>query len=433
MSLSTPSEKPLSRLAPILTLFLLSPIVRAQSADDGADRAQIAAAIADQVLHPIISPQVVGTRPVILMTGFWPPSNEAVRRFSTNPAQNPAGWIGQNWEGRGYDVYSYFPEFTPPTCTSCGPGTGDLQVDYQDTSNDFWQIANALQPIAIITSSRTNASLSWELEMNSYNRATWTADYIVPTQPTPAPPDASQPVDFLRTSTLPVQDAVDNVLLSNLGLNAFICFSQSAGGFVSGFIAYLGMWYQDMHSSPSDPARCVAAGHVHIGPGVPWPTAQRAAEVTLRTVIHHVDATLDPTCQMVDLYCQTSTNSVGAGAMLTTTGSTSISANNLRFLVNGAKPNQSGLLVYGANQTQVPFGAGKRCIASPIQRLGPIVQTDAEGFVDRAVDFMLPPLAFGPNAVAAGSSWNFQFFYRDPPAGVSTYNATNGAHVTFCP
>jgi hypothetical protein len=45
----------------------------------------------------------------------------------------------------------------------------------------------------------------------------------------------------------------------------------------------------------------------------------------------------------------------------------------------------------------------------------------------------LPPLGAGPNAINAGSSWNFQFFYRDPPAGVATYNATNGAHVTFCP
>jgi hypothetical protein len=405
---------------------------RAQSSPEGVTRAQISAAIHDHSTPIVVSP-LAGSRPAILLTGYWPPSNEAVRRFSASPTQNPLGWIGQNWEGRGYDVYAYFPEFSPPTCTSCGPGTGDLQVDYQDTSNDFWPIANALQPIAIITFSRTNASLSWELEMNAYNNQSWTNDYIAPTQPTPAPPDASQPAGFLRTSTLPVQTAVDNVLLSNLGLNAFICFSQSAGAFVSGYMAYHGMWYQSLHASPSDPARCVCAGHVHIGPGVAWPIAQRAAEVTLRTVIHHVDATLDPACQLVDLYCRTSTNSVGAGAMLTTSGSTSIAANNLRFLVTDARPNQSGLLVYGANQIQVTFGAGKRCIGSPIQRLGPIVQTDSAGFVDRPVDLTMSPLSVGPLAVTAGSTWNFQFFYRDPPAGLSTYNATNGASVTFCP
>ena len=86
----------------------------------------------------------VGARPAILLCAFWPPTNEAVRRFSPNPAQNPSGWIGSNWENRGYDVLAYFPEFSPPTCTNCGAGTGDFTVDYQDTSADFWAIAGAL-------------------------------------------------------------------------------------------------------------------------------------------------------------------------------------------------------------------------------------------------------------------------------------------------
>lgn len=45
----------------------------------------------------------------ILLTGYWPPTNEMLRDWSTNPAQNPNGWAGGNWEGLGYDVYSYFP------------------------------------------------------------------------------------------------------------------------------------------------------------------------------------------------------------------------------------------------------------------------------------------------------------------------------------
>jgi hypothetical protein len=55
---------------------------------------------------------------------------------------------------------AYFPEFSPPDCTSCGQGSGDFQVDYQDTSADFWPLANALQPIAVITFSRTGVNLS---------------------------------------------------------------------------------------------------------------------------------------------------------------------------------------------------------------------------------------------------------------------------------
>ncbi len=47
----------------------------------------------------------------ILITGYWPPTNEMIRRFSTSATQNPTGWIGENWEGRGYNVHSFFPEF----------------------------------------------------------------------------------------------------------------------------------------------------------------------------------------------------------------------------------------------------------------------------------------------------------------------------------
>ncbi len=375
----------------------------------------------------------LGTRRAIVLTGYWPPSNEAVRRFSPNPAQNPQGWIGQNWENRGYDVYAYFPEFSPPTCTSCGAGTGDLTVDYQDTSADFWPIVNSHQPIAIITHSRTGAALSWEVEMNSYNFSSWTNDYMAPLQPTPSPPDASVPAGHLRLSTLPVQEIVDDVIDANLGLNAFICFSQSSGGFLSGYMAYHGCWYQSLHATPGSPDWCIAAGHVHVGSGIPWPTAQRAAEVTLRTVIRHVDEVRYGGCHDVDLYCATTANSAGQGAMLTTSGSTSIGANSLRFLVTNTPPNQAGSLIYGSAQGQTPWGNGTRCVAPPFQRLGPIQNSNASGFLDRTVDFALPPLGSGPYAVSPGTTWYFQYVYRDPAAGGANFDATNGVAVTFCP
>lgn len=419
-----------------LTTFVAPSPAHAQ---DGPPRERLHGRL-DPSAQPRVEPSTpgartasLGTRPVIVLTGYWPPSNEAVRRFSTSATQNPQGWIGSNWENRGYDVHSFFPEFSPPTCTSCGPGTGDFQVDYQDTSADFWSLVNALQPIAIVTFSRTNAPLSWEVEMNQYNFASWTNDYIAPFQPTPTPPDASVPAGTLRISSLPMQTIVDDIDASNLGLDAFICTAVHAGGFVSGFVAYHGVWYQSLHAAPDDPARCIAAGHVHVGRDIPFATARRAAEVTLRTVIHHVDAVLDPACRGVDLYCTTATNSAGAGAMLTASGSTSIGQNALRLLVTNGPPNQVGSLVYGANTASLPWGNGRRCIASPFQRLGPILAVDPSGFLDRGIDFTLPPLASGPNAVTPGSTWHFQHVYRDPAAGGANFNATNGASITFCP
>ena len=34
----------------------------------------------------------------IMLTGYWPQTNNMLRAFSTNPDQNPDGWIGENWE-----------------------------------------------------------------------------------------------------------------------------------------------------------------------------------------------------------------------------------------------------------------------------------------------------------------------------------------------
>ena len=79
---------------------------------------------------------------IIILTGYWPPTNEMIRHFSQNKNLNPEGWQGENWENRGYDIISYFPEFSDPDCTDCGQGSGDLEVDYQDTSEDFWPIFN---------------------------------------------------------------------------------------------------------------------------------------------------------------------------------------------------------------------------------------------------------------------------------------------------
>lgn len=300
-------------------------------------------------------------RPAIMLTGYWPPSNEAVRRFSADPAQNPQGWIGQDWENRGYDIYSYFPEFSPPTCTSCGTGSGDLEVDYQDTSPDFWNLANALKPIAIITFSRTNASFSWETEMNQYNRSTWVNDYVNPKQPTPVPPDSGVPAGFLRLSSLPVQDIVNAVSAAQLGLNAFICFSGDGGGFLSEFIAYHGVWYRDLHQSPTDPDWCIAAGHIHVGKDITWPVAQAATEVTLRTLIQQLDSVRATTL------CQTDLGSGGPGdATLAMCGDVFQSGGTADLGLWGAPPSTLIHFFAGAFPGAASLGAGTFIPSAPL-------------------------------------------------------------------
>jgi len=372
-----------------------------------------------------------GARPAVLLTGYWPPTNEMLREFSDDLGQNPGGWIGSDWEGRGYDVYAYFPEFSPANCWNCGAGTGDLTVDYQDTSSDFWPIVNNLQPIAIITFSRGFPDVSWEVEMNQFNRSQWIDDYVPPVQPTPAPPDATVPPGTNRPSTLPVQAIVDAVAAANLGLSPSICFTGNGGGFLSEFMAYHGVWYQAEHADPLDSAWCVAAGHVHVGGLIPWPTAKDAAKVTIRTVLSYVDGIVG--CDGFTNYCQAAPNSTGSGSTINAAGSASIAFNSLTFKLQGGPPTKPCLLYYGPYQLQIPFGDGFRCVGGSLQRLQPLVTFDGSGGIIFPLDFSSPPLDQGPGAASPGGTWNFQGWYRDPDANGQGFNLTDAVRVVFCP
>lgn len=237
-------------------------------------------------IDPVLAP---GHSNNILLTGYWPPTNEILRQFSPKPAQNPSGWVGENWEGRGYDVYSYFPEFP----NGVGKGEGDFEVDYQDTSADWWRITSKIKPVAIITFSRANTSIGWEMEggNRTYAASQWTADYLAPTRPTPELPISSEPPGTERFSSLPMQAIVDAVAASDANVDPFIS-SIDNGRYLSNFIGYHGNWYHDLHSDPLDPYRNFAAGHIHVGQGVSIADGTLAAEVTLRTLTDYLDGVI---------------------------------------------------------------------------------------------------------------------------------------------
>ena len=46
-------------------------------------------------------------RPILMVTGYWPPTNEMLRHFSQNQELNPDGWQGENWRDSGFDVVSF--------------------------------------------------------------------------------------------------------------------------------------------------------------------------------------------------------------------------------------------------------------------------------------------------------------------------------------
>jgi pyrrolidone-carboxylate peptidase len=216
-----------------------------------------------------------------MLTGFWNPTGDMIRHFSRDVALNPAGWMGEDWEGRGYDIVSYFPD---PTTGY----TGDFEVDYQDTSEDFWHYVELNRPIAIMSFGA--GAGPWEIEWNARNLDRWVADDTAPTQPTPNPPDDSVSVDFVRHSTLPVDEIAARVNALNLpgigGSGAWVDRDGNPGAYLCEFMAYHVMWYQADRSEGS----CLMAGFTHLSSSVPVESATLATEEALRVLIEALDA-----------------------------------------------------------------------------------------------------------------------------------------------
>lgn len=233
--------------------------------------------------------------PHVLLTGYWPPTNEIVRRFSQSPIQNPGGWVGENWENRGYNIYSFFPEFP----NGIGQGVGDFEVDYQDTSADWWPLLNAMKPLGIITFSRGLQNFKWIVEGGNRTYATplWTADFTAPLRPEPGIPliDLEPPLTE-RYSTLPaaqiIQAVQDEPALDALTPEASFIDN---GTYLSNFIGYHGCWWHATHAIAGVPGYNAAAGHIHVGAFVNITQAQLAALLSIRALTSHLDGlVLDP-------------------------------------------------------------------------------------------------------------------------------------------
>ncbi|MDP6409745.1 MAG: integrin alpha [Planctomycetota bacterium] len=133
---------------------------------------------------------------------------------------------------------------------------------------------------------------------------------------------------------------------------------------------------------------------------------------------------------LTERYCTAAPNSAGAGAQLDHSGSLSVAANDFALRVDGCPPLHFGLFYYGTQDIEMPFGDGFRCVGGTVFRLG-IASTGASGMAAWALDLDHPPLPAG--RITPGSHWNFQFWYRDIPAGLSGFNLSDALSGTFSP
>lgn len=135
-------------------------------------------------------------------------------------------------------------------------------------------------------------------------------------------------------------------------------------------------------------------------------------------------------------YCQATPNSFGTTARIGCTGSLALDDGSFTLTVTGCPPVSTsfGMFTFGESQYNAPFGNGYLCVSPfnpgifrmAVQSLGPAMLTCS--MLSRPSEFDL----FEP-----GSSWNFQFWYRNPAAltggAPSTFNLSDGLHVEFAP
>jgi hypothetical protein len=140
--------------------------------------------------------------------------------------------------------------------------------------------------------------------------------------------------------------------------------------------------------------------------------------------------------QLVDLfaqpqsYCTAAPNSVGPGALSHVTGSASIAANDLQLWSTGLPPGSVGVFAYGDAQANLPFGNGFQCLSGTTASFAPVL-VSASGVATVDVDVNGPASTGG--LIGAGTTWNFQFTYRDVAGGGSQFNLTDATTVDFLP
>jgi hypothetical protein len=132
-----------------------------------------------------------------------------------------------------------------------------------------------------------------------------------------------------------------------------------------------------------------------------------------------------PRCPAPVSYCATSPNSVGSGAIISSTGSASVAAAELNLLALHAPHGVPGFFFYGTQEAQLPFGNGTRCVGGSLTRL-PVVVSDEHGFASI-------PFDAASAAITPGETRDFQFGYRDAAAGGALFNASDALSVVFCP
>ncbi|MFN0241621.1 MAG: hypothetical protein ACKVWV_01900 [Planctomycetota bacterium] len=132
-------------------------------------------------------------------------------------------------------------------------------------------------------------------------------------------------------------------------------------------------------------------------------------------------------------YCTSTPNSTGVPATIELTGSLGIAANDSWVRATNCPPNAIGIFIFGGAQGLVPFGDGYLCFdlfGPGLHRLFRNTRVGPTGIAELKINFPYLPAT---TPIPAGSTQNFQFWFRDAQGpGGQGFNTSNAAQATFC-
>lgn len=128
-------------------------------------------------------------------------------------------------------------------------------------------------------------------------------------------------------------------------------------------------------------------------------------------------------------YGASNPNSTGVAAQIGSSGTASICAGDLLITASNIPANKTCLPFFSDVQFNpcVPFGNGTRCVGGVVRRL-PAMVSSATGTLAISFDAAMT----SQFQITESDTRYFQIWFRDPTAGGSLTNTTNGLEVVFC-
>jgi formylglycine-generating enzyme required for sulfatase activity len=161
---------------------------------------------------------------------------------------------------------------------------------------------------------------------------------------------------------------------------------------------------------------------------------RRVAETLALTILSASSAL----AQVGTSYCTPAvTNSTGAPAAISGSGSAVVHLNNLVLTGSGLPQSSFGFFLTSTDRGSVfPVNnsQGRLCLGGAIGRYvgpGQIQNSGSTGSFLLAINLTSTPQPTGAVAVQPGETWNFQCWYRDAVGGSATSNFSDGLEVLF--